>query len=202
MLDTATYLPKLKEFEGVVPFMYLDTAGNVTVGVGNLLANAAAAQALAFVRRPDANGKAPVPAVPATLAEIESGFDSIGRQTPGKLASYYRQFTNLDLPMSAIDALLMTRVQEFAGLLRITFPDFDAYPAEACAAIFDMAFNLGAGKLTSQFPGLCRAIGNEDWGKAAAECHRFGPGPARNNWTKAQFQAAAIAANEPAPAVR
>jgi GH24 family phage-related lysozyme (muramidase) len=58
MLDTATYLPKLKVFEGSVPYMYLDTTGNVTVGVGKMLPNAAAAQKLGFIRRPDPLGAA------------------------------------------------------------------------------------------------------------------------------------------------
>ena len=54
MLNTATYLPQLKIFEGSIPFMYVDSTGNVTVGVGNMLPNAAAAQKLAFQRRLDA----------------------------------------------------------------------------------------------------------------------------------------------------
>jgi len=41
-------LEKLKEFEGSVPWMYRDTVGKVTVGVGFMLPNAEAAQALAF----------------------------------------------------------------------------------------------------------------------------------------------------------
>ena len=40
MLNTTTYLPKLKEFEGSIPYMYLDTTSNVTVGVGNMLPSA------------------------------------------------------------------------------------------------------------------------------------------------------------------
>src|ERR1017187_236323 len=150
MLDTTTYLTKLKEFEGVFSYMYEDTAGNVTVGVGNLLANAAAAQKLAFVRRPNPSAKPPVLPGPATADEIKADFDNVNKQPAGKLASYYRQFTQLDLPDSVIDSLLRSRVREFTTTLCATFPDFNSYPAEACAAIFDMAFNLGLGKLTSQ----------------------------------------------------
>src|SRR5215467_10964918 len=42
-------LAHLEVFEGTVPWMYLDTRGFVTVGVGELLANAAKAETLAFV---------------------------------------------------------------------------------------------------------------------------------------------------------
>ena len=45
----ATYLEqsleKLKEFEGCVPWMYRDTVGKVTVGVGLMLPDVEAAQA-------------------------------------------------------------------------------------------------------------------------------------------------------------
>src|SRR5947209_19852649 len=60
MLNTSTYLPKLKEFEGSIRFMYVDSTGNVTVGVGNLLATAAAAQNLTFQRRPDPTAIPPI----------------------------------------------------------------------------------------------------------------------------------------------
>jgi len=41
-------LAQLKTFEGCVPWMYRDTAGKVTVGVGLMLPDAAAACALPF----------------------------------------------------------------------------------------------------------------------------------------------------------
>jgi len=196
VLDTTTYLPKLKEFEGVFSYMYLDTTGNVTVGVGNLLANAAAAQKLAFVVRPNPLAKPPIFARPATADEIKADFDSVDSQVAGKQATYYKQFTKLDLPSNVIDALLKSRVQEFTTALCATFPDFNSYPAEACAAIFDMAFNLGIGKLTSQFPTFCKAVKALDWSTAAEQCHRIGINDARNEWTKAQLEAASADASE------
>jgi GH24 family phage-related lysozyme (muramidase) len=185
MLDTNNYLPKLKEFEGMFSHMYLDTTGNVTVGVGKLLADAAAAQKLAFVHRSDASAKA------ATPEEIRADFETVNKQAGGKLASYYKQFTRLDLPESAIDALLDAEVRSFMAGLSKAFPEFDSYPSEACAAIFDMAYNLGLGALTSGFPTFCRAVRNRDWATAAKECHRGGIGEGRNNWTRDQLLAAA-----------
>jgi GH24 family phage-related lysozyme (muramidase) len=190
VLDTITYLPKLKEFEGVYSYMYLDTTGNVTVGVGNLLPSAAAAQKLAFVLRPNPLASPPILTRPATLDEIAADFDSIDNQPPGKLAGYYKQFTRLDLPGNVIDALLGSRVQEFTAALCTAFPDFNSYPAEACAAIFDMAFNMGLGKLTSAFPSFCKAVKRMDWATAAAQCRRIGINNARNDWTKAQLEKA------------
>ena len=188
MLNTTTYLPKLKEFEGVFSYMYEDTTGNVTVGVGNMLPNAAAAQKIAFVKRPDPAAKPPVLAGPATADDIKADFDNVNKQPSGKLASYYKQFTKLDLPDEVIDTLLTARVSEFTTTLLATFPDFNTYPEEACAAIFDMAFNLGIGKLTSQFPSFCTAVKAKDWVTAAAQCHRLGIQDSRNTWTKAQLE--------------
>ncbi len=188
-----TYLPKLKEFEGNIPYMYLDTAGNVTVGVGEMLPNVGAAQKLAFVRRADPSAEPPVVAGPATADEIKTDYENVDKQTSGKLASYYKQFTKLDLPGNVIDTLLTTRVKQFTTQLVVSFPDFDSYPNEAQAALFDMAYNLGTNKLTSQFPTFCKAVKDKDWAKAATECKRGGIPDDRNNWTKAQFEAAAAA---------
>jgi GH24 family phage-related lysozyme (muramidase) len=192
MFNSIVYLPKLKEFEGAIPYMYLDTGGNVTVGVGNLLASATDAKQLGFVRRADPAAKPPVTAGPAAGDEIQTDFDNVNKQTAGKIFSYYRQFTKLDLPDAVITALLNGRVTEFKAKLVAAFPDFDSYPDEACAALFDMGFNLGVAGLTSKFPTLCKAVKDKDWATAAKESHRAAPvNDDRNDWTKAQFEKAA-----------
>lgn len=189
--NSVDYLPKLKEFEGVFSHMYQDTAGNITVGVGYLLASVATAQRLGFVLRPDPQAGHPVLARPATAEEIKADFDSISSQTPGKLAAYYKRFTKLDLPESVIDSLLQSTIQQFYTVLCVAFPNLNSYPAEACTAIFDMGYNLGVGKLKSQFPKFCKAVNNMDWSTAAQQCHRNGISEMRNQWTRAQLESAA-----------
>ena len=191
MLDLATYLPKLKEFEGVFSHMYVDTTDNVTVGAGQLLADVAAAQKLAFVLRPDPSANPPVSARPATPDEIRVDFENVSQQPAGRLAGSYKQFTKLDLPENAIDAVLHAKVEEFLANISAKFPDFNSYPAKACAAIFDMAYNLGVEKLTSEFPNFSKAVRAKDWATAASQCQRRGIGDARNNWTKTQLDNAA-----------
>jgi hypothetical protein len=127
----------------------------------------------------------------AAADDIQQDFDNVKEQLPGRLVSFYKDFTRLDLPDSVIDSLLNSRVVEFTTGIRAAFPDYDSYPDEACAAIFDMAFNLGLGKLTSEFPHFCRAVKATDWATAAMQCKRNGIGASRNDWTQAQFQAAA-----------
>ena len=196
MLNTNTYFPQLKIFEGSISFMYVDSTGNVTVGVGNMLPNAAAAQNLAFQRRADPTAAPPITAArSATAAEILSDFNNVARQAQGQRAGFYKQFTKLDLPETAIDALLQTRVTEFSTGLTAVFPDFDDYPEQVCAALFDMAFNLGLTKLTTEFPKFCAAVKRRDWATASAECRRIGIQESRNTWTKTQFEQAATAGN-------
>jgi GH24 family phage-related lysozyme (muramidase) len=192
MLDTTAYLPILSEFEGSIPYMYLDTAGNVTVGVGNLLADAAAAQTLPFVVRPGPDADPSAPPVSATPDQIAADFAGVTQQPKALAASHYKQFTTLELPSDAILALLASRVQDFTTQLIAKFPDFNTYPAEACAAIFDMSFNLGLDGVLHGFPTFSQAVRTADWTTAAAQCHRKPPiSNDRNNWTQSQFLQAA-----------
>jgi GH24 family phage-related lysozyme (muramidase) len=197
MLDTTTYLPQLTIFEGSVPFMYVDTASNVTVGVGNLLASVASAQELAFVVRPT-DGSDPSQAPAATPDQIAADFNNVLAQPKGQNYPYYEPYTALMLPDAAIQALLLSRVQGFTTQLIGAFPDFDSYPEEVCAALFDMAFNLGLQGLLTKFPHFCQAVRNQDWATAAAQCTRGGIQASRNAWTAAQFQQAAQQGAAPA----
>ena len=182
MLDLATYLPKLKEFEGCSPHMYLDTAGNVTVGVGQMLHSSAIAQTLPFAT---ADG------TPATADEIAAGFAAVKACPTGMLYPAYRKYTSFDLPDSEIDKLTERTVAEVVNQIRVNFPDYDSYPGPACAAIFDMAYNLGLSGLEAKFPLCCEAIREQDWATAAEECERLGIQKSRNDWTEAQFAEAA-----------
>jgi len=170
--------------------MYLDTAANVTVGVGNLLANIGAAQALAFVVRPT-DGSDPEQAPAATPDQIATDFSNVSAQPKGQNFRDYQQFTSLILPDATIQSLLLSRVQAFVAQLTGAFPDFNAYPAPACAALVDMTYNLGLNGLLTKFPHFTQAVRNQDWSTAATQCTRGGIQPSRNAWTVAQFQQAA-----------
>lgn len=180
MLDTASYLPILAGFEGSIPWMYIDTTSNVTVGVGNLLADVAAAQALAFVLQSDLT-------TPATAEQIADDYNALSGKPKGLTPGYYRSLTAVRLTNDAIESLLSSRVNDFLTGLKAAFPDYDSYPAPACAAIFDMAFNLGLEGLTRGFPHFCAAVKAQDWNTAAAQCQRGGIQAARNKWTNAQL---------------
>ncbi|MGH8056037.1 MAG: hypothetical protein ACREOH_02195, partial [Candidatus Entotheonellia bacterium] len=134
----------IKEGEGCIEYMYLDTVGKVTVAVGQMLPTAAAAQSLTFTRRD--NGTR------ATAAEIKEDYESVTQQPSGRVASFYKPFTKLDMPEDAIDALLDQRIAEFEAALRGDFPDYDSYPDEAKLGLMDMVFNLGNSGSINKFP--------------------------------------------------
>lgn len=190
-MNARDYLPDLIRFEGAVPWQYLDTAGLVTVGIGNLLKTPEAATALPFLNQA-ANRL-------ATPQEIERRWRAVGAMEPSKPAGYYRMRSpEIELDMTAVENLAIARLEtEFLPALRRRFAGFDGFPDPAQAAILDMAFNLGMGNPQAEkLRGLAAyrkfqaAVDRRDWLGAAAECGRGGR-PERTAWTRGKFEEAA-----------
>lgn len=177
-------LEKIKEFEGVIPWMYLDTVGKVTVGVGLLLANEAAAHALPF----SAAGRA------ATADEIGREFARVSAMKQGRAADFYESVPSLQLSTEIIDDRLRATIEGFEGYLRSHMPGYDLLPDPAKLALLDMIYNLGPGRLFAEYSRLLAAIERGDWKTAAAASLRRRPSPARNAWARQQFLSAATIA--------
>jgi GH24 family phage-related lysozyme (muramidase) len=175
-------LAKLKEFEGCVPWMYRDTVGKVTVGVGLMLPAAAAAQALPFV----------VDTRAATLEEIAAEYARVDAMAMGRASSFYKIPGSLELTQQTIDAKLSSVLAGFEADLKTEFPHYDALPHGVKMALLDMIYNLGPAGLFKGFPHLVAAVQTGAWAQAAEHCLRRGPGPARNNWTRQQFLSAVV----------
>ena len=182
----ATYLEqsltKLKEFEGCVPWMYRDTVGKVTVGVGLMLPDAKAAQALPFF----------LGARAATPEEIAAEYARVDAMTLGRASGFYKTPTSLELTQETIDAKLSSVLQGFEADLRTEFPHYDTLPDAVKMALLDMIYNLGPAGLFKGFPHLVAAVQTGSWVQAAEHCMRRGPGAARNNWTRQQFLSAVV----------
>jgi len=179
-----------EKWEALITHMYLDTRGFVTVGVGNMLPNAAAAQKLAFVKRKDSTA--------ATADEIKAEFDAVDALDYGSYkATWYKDKTTLDLPEVECWALLKKRIDdEFLPGLKGDFTDWDTLPAVVKRALLDMAFNLGLGNAKKTnglraYKSLKTSVEAANWKKAATQCHRSGPSDARNDWTRDLFLKAA-----------
>jgi GH24 family phage-related lysozyme (muramidase) len=182
----ATYLEqslaKLKEFEDCVPWMYRDTVGKVTVGVGLMLSDAKVAEALPFV----------LGARAATPEEIAAEYARVDAMTLGRASAFYKIQDSLELTPQTIDAKLKSVLEGFEADLRIQFPRYDALPDGVKMALLDMIYNLGPEGLFKGFPHLVAAVEAGAWVQAAEHCMRRGPSAARNAWTRQQFLSAVV----------
>lgn len=180
-----SYAAKCKEFEESIAWMYLDTAGKVTVAVGNMLPDLNAALNLPL-RSQSSGDLAGAPAVMADFARVQA-------MRPGMTARAYWEYDALILNDEDIETLLMRRLTAFDQELRKDFVGYDSFPDAAKMGLLDMIYNLGEGKLVDTYPNFDAAVRSRDWVRAVADCHRIGPNDARNEWTRQQFLAAEAA---------
>jgi len=162
--------------------MYRDTVGKVTVGVGLMLPDAKAAEALPFV----------VGARSATPEEIAAEYARVDAMAMGRASAFYKTPTSLVLTQQTIDAKLSSVLAGFEADLRGQFPHYDTLPDGVKMALLDMIYNLGPAGLFKGFPHLVAAIQTGTWTQAAERCMRRGPGAARNDWTREQFLSAVV----------
>ncbi|WP_299148061.1 hypothetical protein [uncultured Tateyamaria sp.] len=170
---------KLVLYEGKIPHMYLDSVGKVTVGVGHMLPNLAAAQKLSFVNAKNAA---------ASAADIKTDWDAVVAKGKGFKASAYKHDKSLTLPSSKIEAQMSAHIKSFRTELKKIFPDFASYSEDVRLALFDMIFNLGMTNLRKKFPTFVKAVKDKDWTKAASECKRKGISGTRNAFVKGLFE--------------
>ena len=165
-----------------MPWMYRDTVGKVTVGVGLMLPDAKAAEALPFI----VGGRA------ATPEEIAAEYTRIDAMAMGRASAFYKTPTSLVLTQQTIDAKLSSVLAGFEADLKSQFPHYDALPDGIKMALLDMIYNLGPAGLFKGFPHLVAAIQTGAWQQAAEHCIRRGPSAARNAWTREQFLSAVV----------
>jgi GH24 family phage-related lysozyme (muramidase) len=179
-MTEADYMAKLKDFEGYADHMYLDSKGNVTIGVGILLASAAAAKSAGITFKNRKTGKS------ATAAEIEKDFNSVKAAPKGMVESKYEKFTEL-VATGGLDARLKKELSQAKSDAKSYYPDFDHLPDGAQWALVDMAFNLGGTglkkyvKLKAALEKAVKSKAKEDWEAAAKESSRNGIQSSRND---------------------
>jgi GH24 family phage-related lysozyme (muramidase) len=169
------YLPICEKFEAKVPWMYLDTRGFVTVGVGCMLPDADSAARLMF-QLPDG---------PASHDQIVAEFNRVHAMARAMGTNYYKG--TMWLPDAVIDSELIKRVMICDTGLRQRMSDFEDLPYLWKMALLDMAFNLGLGGLFGGYPRFLAAVRARNGQAAAAQCHRNGPSLPRNSWTRTCF---------------
>lgn len=180
--DMDAMIDALAKWEGETDYLYQDSRGLVTVGIGNLVKDADAAAALTWN---DGSGSS------ASEQLVRSDWQSVADASKGHAASYYEPLTQIRLPAGGARALAQQRLEtEFLPGLRELFPSFDSYPDSAKAALVDMAYNLGVHGLAA-FRTLRTAAEAGDWQAAALASHVKTSRDDRNDWRAEQLAAAA-----------
>lgn len=191
MLITADdYLPIAREFEGDIAWLYLDTVNKVTVGIGHMIPTVEAVDAIPLMTA----GRE------ATPQEKREAFATVAAATHRSAlgAGAFDELTGLRVTPDQSAALFRDKFADLfaktVGLFNDVGGGFVAWPKEVQLATFDMAYNLGPTGLYQKFPTFrTKGLAVNDYAVCARECRRIGPGRRRNDWTRAQFEAAARA---------
>lgn len=150
--------------EGCVSSMYVDIIGLVTCGIGCLIDPISLALPLPW--RHQATGEL------ATRAEVSAAWNALKAQKDkfAKLHFKYAAALNdLRLDDAGVDQLMTQRLLANEKVLRVYFPQFDLFPADAQLAIFSMAWACGAG-FPQTFGNFRTAANAQNWTSAIAAC--------------------------------
>jgi GH24 family phage-related lysozyme (muramidase) len=181
-MNVADYFPDLEAHESCVEWLYCDTRGLVTIGIGNLVENADACAALPLAHALMLPDGSPPPEV--TDEDKRHAYcrvvNAFGPPYPS--ANAYRSVTDLRVSQNFVVGLVGQRLETefYPGLLELC-PGFDGFPLPARRALIDMAYNLGVHGL-SKFPYLLVACNAGNWAEAARQCHRSSCRDSRNTW--------------------
>ena len=170
----AAFLGFTKPLEGgVLSYMYADSLGNVTTGVGNKIDDGTAAPALALAwTLPDGSA--------ATPAEISSEWQLVKSSYP-KIQSYAcKAITQLRLSAASLSSLYLNTLTGMDAALTARYPGYAAWPADAQLAVLSMAWAMGAAFAFPKFDAAVNAS-PPDFAAAALESHCSNCAAARND---------------------
>jgi GH24 family phage-related lysozyme (muramidase) len=160
------------QFEGVTPFMYTDTKGYVTTGIGNLIENLKTHEPSPDTftlgwRRPDGSL--------ASHEEIAEAWHAVKAAWSKVQSVASKALTTLRLDREAIDRLLAAKVKEHEAYLRTKYPGYDHWPADAQLGLLSMSWAMGPG---FDFPKFTAAVNRSrpDFKAAAAASTIHDPG--------------------------
>jgi hypothetical protein len=157
------------QFEGRVPYMYVDVKDLVTVGVGNLIDPLELALALPFVFKSDQS-------TAASADDITADWNTV-KNTPGLPEQGHLgadPLTKLMLTEDSIGQLVQTKAASNEPILKQTpeFAAYDGWPADAQLGLLSMAWAMGgAFAQGGRFPSFRADAAALDWTSAAADCH-------------------------------
>jgi GH24 family phage-related lysozyme (muramidase) len=174
----AAWVPINKQLEGFLTFLYLDTLGYVTTGMGDLCDPVASALALPWVQHDG---------TPATAAQVTAAWAAVdacrtapkGTLQPSGLATQYGQafapITSIRLTDDGVAQTILKQVARNEVELRKAFPAYDTMPADGQFAVLSMAWAMGSG-FPATFKQFTAAVNAGDWDTAKAQSPFKGSG--------------------------
>lgn len=125
-----------EKFEGYTTFMYTDSKGLVTTGIGNLIDPLPMALQLPW-RKPDGSL--------ASQSEVAAAFNAVKSAWPGVQSVASQSLTNLRLDKAGIVKLVNSKLNQNVQYLKTVFPNFPSWPADAQLAINSISWAWGPG---------------------------------------------------------
>ena len=186
MENTSDYFDDLQAHEGCCTWLYCDSRGYVTTGIGNLVADADACAALPWQHALANVGGSPAPVTDEQKRTAYANvLNAFGPTKPSAMS--YRSISDLRLTLDFVVGLVEQRLEaeSIPGIQELC-PSFDEFPLPARRALVDMAYNLGVHGL-SHFNLMLTACNARDWATAARQCHRSTCRDSRNDWTAQMF---------------
>jgi GH24 family phage-related lysozyme (muramidase) len=195
-LEQSVALLKTPPFENCIPWLYRDTRGNVTVGVGKMIPSQAAlldldlvhpfqCAAPPYAESPDGPGRATMPQMVADWNRLQAL--PYGQEYK---AGSYKALSSVYLLDADSSALLMEVVTANDAELAPKLPCYAGLPDCVKVALLDMAYNLGCAGLLDGYPKMLAAAAIGDWITMAAQCRRGGIPEERNAWAAQEIKKA------------
>lgn len=149
------------QHEGRCGYMYLDTRGLVTTGIGNLIDPVSLAFELPWLHPDDS---------PASHADIEREWKRVNAMRSGMVAGRYRGPGSLHLADDAVDALVASKRDQFWDTLTGYFPGAPDWPADAQMGLLLHAWAVGPHAYRRHWPKMSAALDACDWATVAEQC--------------------------------
>ena len=176
-MDDEDIIAFIQEHEGLKNHMYLDSKGNVTIGMGENLSSKKMLENTKFIIRDPVKGTLR----PATLQEVDEIYERIKTMPVGHVADWYKFSTDPIISNGEAARLARAHLRQDIQSLKNKFPDFQKYPTSAQKALLDMEYNLGPQKFNkTNWKNLFSVVKAKDWQTAARESHRKGISENRN----------------------
>lgn len=192
MYLTQEFRRTLAALHGRRAFLHVDLRGAITVGVGHVVPDALAAQALPFLSA--ATGER------ATAEEIAAAWGRLDAlRLEGKvgrefLPEFYREVSGLSLSDEAVDELLTADIAAAEARLGALLPRFPRCPLPAQEVLVELALGRGAEALAEERHGpLLAAYAAGDYKAAAALLSaEAGPRPGKLDEERAAWRGARL----------